>query len=205
MVRLYVVVSCVVVVACGIWIDTQRSAVRVAETHAAVMALTGYRVAVSTLAARRRMVTRATERHVRAIAATDTALANYQQAHDAVMHPVESVTVVHPPTLVMVGALLMPTDTVVTLGYVRDVVARADTVVTRSMTERATANARIVLLRDVVAAQDTALARADTAIREWKAVADRAQCRWLGMPCPSRWVSFGIGLAVPVLMRLAVR
>jgi hypothetical protein len=94
---------------------------------------------------------------------------------------------------------------VVTLGYMRDVMARADTVVTRSMTERATANARIVLLRDVVAAQDTALARADTAIREWKAVADRAQCRWLGMPCPSRWVSFGLGLAVPVLMRLAVR
>lgn len=205
MVRLYVVVSCVVVVACGIWIDTQRSAVRVAETHAAVLALTGYRVAVSKLAARRSMVTRATERHVRAMAATDTALADYQQAHDAVVHPVESVTVVHPPTLVMVGAPLVPTDSVVTLGYVREVMARADTVVTRSMTERATANARIMVLRDVVAAQDTALARADTALVEWKRVADRAQCRWLGMPCPSRWVSFGLGLAVPVVLRLIVR
>lgn len=205
MVRLYVVVSCVVVVACGIWIDTQRSAVRVADTQAAVMALTGYRVAVSTLTARRSMVTRATERHVRAIAATDTASAAYQQAHDAVVHPVESVTVVHPVTLVMVGAPLVPTDSVVTLGYVRDVIARADTVVTRSMTERATANARIMVLRDVVAAQDTALARADTALVEWKRVADRAQCRWLGMPCPSRWVSFGLGLAVPVVLRLVLR
>jgi hypothetical protein len=205
MVRLYVVVSLVVVVACGLWIDAQRSAVRAAEEQAALVALTGYRVAVSKIAARRALVVRATERHVRAMAATDTALAEYQHAHDAVAHPVESVTVVHPRTLVMVGAPLMPVDSVVTLGYVRDVMARADTVVTRSMTERATANARIVILRDVVAAQDTALARADTAIGEWKKVADRARCQWMGISCPSRWVSFGIGLAIPVLMRLAVR
>lgn len=110
----------------------------------------------------------------------------------------------NPPGLTIVGLPLAPLDTVVTLGYVRRLADAGQAAVDSLLTERSVAVSRIGVLVALAAAQDTALVRADTLIAANRRLV-AVPCRVLGMPCPSRRVSFGLGVAIPVFVRLLLR
>ena len=161
--------------------------------RAAQQAENGYRVARAKSVVRRAYVEKTTERHVRTLAASDTAVAAFHLAAAALIAPAPATA---------------PSDTLEALMPVREVralVATADTAIRALEAERAAANARIMALVQLTVAQDTALAAADTALARLHRLADARPCRVLGLPCPPRRVTATAGFVLGLVLAWHLR
>jgi hypothetical protein len=188
---LFLLVGAVVLVGCVAW--QHDAADEATAARAAQQAENGYRVTRAKIAARRTYVERTSERHVRTIAASDTAVAAFHLAAAAVIAPAPAAAA--SDTL----EALMP------MREVRALVATADTAIRALEVERAAANARIMALVQLTIAQDTALAAADTALARLHRLADARECRVLGFPCPPRRVTATAGFVVGLVLAWHLR
>jgi hypothetical protein len=188
---LFLLVGAVVLVGCVAW--QHDAADEATAARAAQQAENGYRVTRAKIAARRTYVERTSERHVRTIAASDTAVAAFHLDAAAFIAPAPAAAA---------------SDTLEALMPVREVralVATADTAIRALEVERAAANARIMALVQLTIAQDTALAAADTALARLHRLADARECRVLSLPCPPRRVTATAGFVVGLVLAWHLR
>jgi len=192
---LFLLIGAVLLLGCVAW--QHDAADEATAARAAQQAENGYRVTRAKIAARRTYVEKTTERHVRTIAASDTAVAAFHAAAEALL-------AVHRPDTLATGAI----ETLVTVGAFGDaraLVATADTAIRALEAERAAANARIIALVQLTVAQDSALVAADTALARLHHLADARQCRVLGLPCPPRRVTAAAGFVLGLALAWRLR
>lgn len=184
-----------------------ESASQRALVRAEHVADSSYAVAVRAVSLQKRAEQALVGRYATAQAHATAAVADFQAVSQALSQTVADSALPEPVKtggLTIAGELVPPLDTMVTLGYARRLASTGQAAVDSLLAERSVAVSRIGTLVALAAAQDTALTRADTLIAATRKAVG-APCRMLGMPCPSRRLSFAVGLVVPMLVRLTLR
>jgi len=184
-----------------------ESASQQALMRAEHVADSSYAVAVRAVSLQKRAEQAFAGRYATAQAHASVAVADFRAVLQTLSQTVADSALPEPVKtggLTIAGMLVSPLDTVVTLGYARRLASTGQAAVDSLLTERSVAVSRIGTLVALAAAQDTALVRADTLIAANRRLV-ALPCRVLGMPCPSRRVSFGLGVAIPVFVRLLLR
>lgn len=172
-----------------------------ANEHAVRTAEQGYKVSLAAVKGRRAELSRDSVLSVAAHTASVIASKRYNSIASAIIAPTDAIPLIQAypdstPPLYLVGPMLPPLDSLVTLGLARAVSAAADTALLAAVNETHALGVQVTDLRGMVTVQGMALASADTVIQKLKADDKAKTCRIIWFwHCPTRTVA-GIGGAV---------
>jgi hypothetical protein len=186
----------------------QESATQQALVLAEHVADSSNAVALRAVAQKRRAEQALAHRYTTAQAHSDGAIAHFSAISTRLPEMIAQNAApdsAKPGGLTVADAFQPASDSVVPVQYARAIADAGHAAIDSLLAERSVATARIGTLRALVAAQDTALTRADAVIAANRALVAASQCRIWGVPCPSRRVVFAVGLVVPMLVRLTLR